>query len=191
MNYSVILWSPVHFLALNWIIFLLPVLWSTPEGIAVLFNEQMRMSTWMDITQEMETKYTKENNFLSNQSFTLSLIPTLSQCFCPSHPIQIVTSLHFKSNSSQVLVFYKIFNTSFQVEKLPDGKAYWLSVVLCFILFPFAWAGGCLVMSQLSNKFVPCEKLLTKNALYQSSVGFVCGSGSCTMPWHTHQLSVL
>lgn len=66
-----------------------------------------------------------------------------------------------------------------------------LSVVLCFILFPFAWTGGCLVMTQLSNKFVPFEKLLTKNALYQSSVGFVCGSGSCTMPWHNHQLSVL
>lgn len=43
-------------------------------------------------------------------------------------------------------------------------------------------------MTQLSNKLVPCEKLLTKNALYQSSVGFVCGSGSCIVPWHTHQL---
>jgi len=35
-------------------------------------------------------------------------------------------------------------------------------------------------MTQLSSKFVPCEKLLTKNALFQSSVGFV--SGSCTAP---------
>lgn len=105
-------------------------------------------------------------------SFTFLPIPTLPKYFSPSYPIKIVTSLCLKATAVQSYVFYKIFNTSFQVEKLPDGKAYWLSVVLCFILFPFAWTGGCLVMTQLSNKFVPFEKLLTKNALYQSSVGF-------------------
>lgn len=62
------------------------------------------------------------------------------------------------------------------MERLIDGGFVLCSVSLCLN----RW-----LMTQFSNKFVPCEKLLTKNALYQPSVRFLSGSCNCTMPWRT------
>lgn len=72
------------------------------------------------------------------------------------------------------------------MEKLIDCQ--WFCALFCYALLE---QGGCLVMTQLFSKFIPCEKLLSKNALDQSSVGFVSGSCNCAVPWHTSRLTVL
>lgn len=111
---------------------------SLPEGISVFFNEKMGMSILMDVSQEMETKYTKENNLFCNQSFTVSPIPALPKYFSPSHPMQTAASLHLKKQQkSSHISSVRCLMLHFRLRSCLMGRliaCQWFCALFCFPL---------------------------------------------------------